>query len=129
MAVHLGGLAHGGVGRPAPESMTLRVALTSSIRRATTTLNLNASTSRGVRQQRMRLRRSAGVARLPLDVGVRRDLARDAPGAGQELRRPTGETSAQSMSSSGGPGERHRHAQRVGAVRAQLARELDQVAP
>src|SRR5919112_6878161 len=88
---------------PAPESMVLRVALTSSISLATTTLNLllssSAAASAMVRCVTERSARSPAAGSTPgwLVTSCPRRQAR-----ARNLAEPDGDTSAQSTSSSGG---------------------------
>ncbi len=88
---------------PGPESMALRVALTSSISLATTTLNLLAFISSA----------ASATARWVMERSSRSPEAGSAPGAlvtsaprrqarARNFAEPDGETSAQSTSSSGG---------------------------
>ena len=89
---------------PAPESMALRVAFTSSITRATATLNLNDSTAKSascnalcvtLRRERSPVEKSTPGA---LVTSPDKRQARE-----RNLTEPDGETSDQSTSSSGGP--------------------------
>ena len=99
-------------GRPGPpgrqpESIALRVALTSSMIRATTTLNRWASTSSAasctVRWVTLRSAASPPSAGDARRAGRRRRASRQA--RCRNRSDPAGDMSAQSMSSSGGPGE------------------------
>ena len=114
---------------PAPVSIALRVALTSSMRRATTTLNFVCSTRPGASaSSRCVTRRSAGSPSAQIDVGRARDVLRDAPGAREELLRARGRDVLPVDVVLDGPGEGDRDAHGVGAGVDHARGELDQVA-
>ncbi len=89
---------------PGPWSMVLRMAFTSSMVRAMTTLNLNASSMPGASaRKRCVTRRSASSPVFHSISGalVMSPVSRQA--RARNFAEPDGETSSQSMSSSGGP--------------------------
>ena len=119
-----------GSAAPGPESMALRVALTSSIIRATTTLNRCASTSlvdlvdRAVGDPAQRRRRRPPGRRPGAEV----TSAASRQARGQELQRAAGRHVGPVDVVLGRAGEHHRQPDRVHAVLGDLLAQVDAVA-